>query len=181
MKNTVERNAMAGLYRVIRQGRKIKRLERGLIDLGDLFWNSQRFFSWWCFIVFLMMVLCATTSHADSLIRYTLIDSAAIRAIIGEAEGEPFQGKVAVACAIRNRGSLQGVYGKTAPRVIQNKFSQKTYLQSVQAWEISKDPESCEFIQGADHWEGDKFKRPEWSKRMTKTAHIGNQTFYRGE
>lgn len=103
----------------------------------------------------------------------------AINAIIGEAEGEPYKGKLAVACAIRNRGTLKGVYGETSSRVVQHKYSTKVFVDSVRAWEESFHPENCRFIDGADHWEGTSFKTPSWAKNMVITATIGNQKFYK--
>ncbi len=37
-----------------------------------------------------------------------------VKAIVGEAAGDGYAVQVAVACAIRNRGSLKGVYGVNA-------------------------------------------------------------------
>jgi len=41
----------------------------------------------------------------------------AIRAIIGEASNQGYRGMLIVACAIRNRGTLKGVYGLNAKHV----------------------------------------------------------------
>jgi hypothetical protein len=123
---------------------------------------------------FLMTVILLSVASADEIPKTKFVD-----AIIGEAEGEPYQGKLAVACAIRNRGTLQGVYGVNAPRVRQHKYSTKVFVDSVRAYEESAHPESCEFIDGASFWEGTSFKTPYWAKNMVVTATIGRQRFYR--
>jgi len=101
-------------------------------------------------------------------------DVQAVKAIIGEAEGEPFVGKVAVAEAIRNRGHLKGVYGVKSPRV--KKASLKVWKDAEKAWQESK---KSNLVNGADHWESVDFPVPSWSKSMTKTATIGKHVFYR--
>ena len=40
-------------------------------------------------------------------------DNQAVRAILGEGANQPYAAKLAIACVIRNRGSLRGVYGIT--------------------------------------------------------------------
>ena len=102
-----------------------------------------------------------------------------VNAIIGEAEGEVYKGKLAVACTIRERGSLRGVYGERAPRVLQHKYSPKVFVDAVRAYEESANTNNCEFVGGATHWEGTKFKTPYWAKNMIVTATIGNQRFYK--
>lgn len=104
----------------------------------------------------------------------------AINAIIGESEGEPEEGKIAIACAIRNRGTLNGVYGETAPRVVKHLYSEKTYYLAKSAWVVSESASRCNaLIHGATNWEGTAFKTPSWAKRMVVTATIKNQRFYR--
>lgn len=121
-------------------------------------------------VMFLMLRGCAFA--------YTQEDT--IKAVIGEAEGESQEGKEAVACAIHYRGSLKGVYGLRASRVINHKYSLKTYKQARQAVEIADDREYCEgLINGAQYWEGTYFPTPYWAKSMTLTAVIGHQRFYR--
>ena len=128
-------------------------------------------------VIFFGAFICfkgCTPAHASEI-----NDVQAVMTIIGEAEGEPFEGKLAVACAIRNRGTLKGVYGLRAPRVLNHKYSKQTEQYAVNAWIMSEDSGNCEFIKGADHWEGDKFPKPSWSKKMVETAHIGHQIFYK--
>lgn len=103
----------------------------------------------------------------------------AINAIIGESEGEPFRGKLAVACAIRNRGTLKGVYGERAPRVLSKKYSASILKDATLAWDKSGNKDACSFIGGASFWEGMAFPAPSWAKNMTVTATIGRQRFYK--
>ena len=112
----------------------------------------------------------------------------AVKAIIGEAEGEPYQGKVALAYALINRGTLKGVYGHNA--VIQSKdgrlyrkngrlISEKVQRDALKAWHYAKANPSKDITLGADHWEGTAFKKPYWANGMTETITIGNQRFYK--
>ena len=129
-------------------------------------------------IVMLFIIMSVPTS-----VRAEVDGARAINAIIGEAEGEPYNGKLAVACAIRNREQsrkghgLKGVYGERSPRV--KLAGKKAREDSRRAWEASSDSDACEFIDGADHWEGTAFKTPYWAKDMVITSTIGNQRFYR--
>jgi hypothetical protein len=134
-------------------------------------------------IACIMAILILSLAYAPKANAETIPDSKKIRminAIIGEAEGEGYKGMLAVSCAIRNRGTLKGVYGEHAPRVKNHKYSQKTFVLAVKAYEESKDPIVCGFIGGANHWEGTSFSTPAWSKRMKTTAVIGKQRFFKG-
>lgn len=125
----------------------------------------------------IVFLLCGCN---DPAFAYTEKD--AIKAVIGEAEGESQEGKKAVACAIHYRGTLKGVYGLTAKRVLNHKYSELTYRNAKQAVEASNDEEYCEgLVKGAQYWEGISFPTPSWAKNMTLTTIIGNQRFYRKE
>lgn len=101
----------------------------------------------------------------------------AIRAIIGEAAGEPYIGKVALAEAIRNRASLKGVYGLKRDSFIsaQPKW---VHEQARKAWFASAD---SNYVKGADHWESTDFRDPYWAKGMIVTAEIGKHKFYKAK
>lgn len=106
----------------------------------------------------------------------------AILSIIGEAENQQkySMGMLAIACAIRNRGTLSGVYGLNAPRVKEHKYSQKTYNNAKLAWDKSAIPSACAFINGADGWENvTAFGVPYWVKYSTHTITIGDHRFYK--
>lgn len=105
-----------------------------------------------------------------------------ILAVIGEAEDQDFIGMIGIACAIRNRGTLKGVYGLNAPRVINHKYSQGTYDLAYEAVEIASNERTldyCTFIKGADYWESIKFKKSYWAKDMVETYRHGDHVFYR--
>lgn len=99
----------------------------------------------------------------------------AVKAIIAEAGGEPFQGMVAVGEAIRNRGSLQGVYGLQRASFISHQ-PQWVHEQARRAWMKSA---HSDLVKGAQFWESTDFPTPKWAKQMTETIHIGKHKFYR--
>ena len=124
----------------------------------------------------------ARASGSDDIVKMRIVYS-----VIGEAEGETFLGKKAVACAILNRVSkygsldkaLKGVYGEHSPRVRNRMYSSKVLVDAVRAYEESLEVGSCDFIDGAYAWEGTAFKTPYWVKNMTLVATIGRQNFYK--
>jgi hypothetical protein len=81
---------------------------------------------------------------------------------------------LAIACAIRNRGSLEGVYGGMSKRI----WNQPAWVWELarRAWLISKD---VDIVKGADHWESTDFKVPYWARNMIITCIIGKHIFYR--
>ena len=117
----------------------------------------------------MIVQIWAATAHATPI-----SDADAVRAIIGEAEGESFKGKVAVAEAIRNRGTLRGVYGFKAKRVDQ--APDWVWREARRAWKKSK---QSNLVKGATHFESTDFPIPGWSKKMRMTAHIGKHKFYK--
>lgn len=114
----------------------------------------------------------------------------AVNAIIGEAEGESYFGKLCIAAAIRNRGHLRGVYGERAPRVVgwslrESEAAIKLYgrdvrRDAVRAWEESEhnDP-----THGATGWGNDadlrEFAKHKWWRKCVVTCKIGGHTFYK--
>lgn len=101
-----------------------------------------------------------------------------IRAIIGEASGEGFTGMKAIACAIRNRGTLKGVYGVNAKHV--DKQPKWVWDMAKKAWEES---ETNDITDGATHW-GSKIVDKEWIAKMERSGYVKtfeykNQAFYK--
>ena len=97
--------------------------------------------------------------------------------IIGEAAGRPFVEKVAVARAILNRGTLDGVRG----------FHNQGMIQRQPAW-VWRDARLAlaeartnDAVFGATFWESTNFPRPSWSLGMTETARIGKFIFYKSK
>lgn len=103
-------------------------------------------------------------------------EALAVRAIIGEASNQGFDGMTAVAEAIRNRGTLRGVYGVRAKHV--DLEPQWVWSRAREAWERSK---STNFVKGADMWENEKvFGKPNWDfSKLVFTATVGDHNFYR--
>lgn len=83
---------------------------------------------------------------------HALTKSRVVDTIIGEAEAEPYKGKLAVACAIRERGNLKGCNGWKSERVRGHKYSPKVFVDAVRAYEESRDKNKCMFVNGADSW-----------------------------
>lgn len=122
--------------------------------------------------IFLIFV-CAFSGQG----RAAISDNSAARAIAGEAEGEGPRGMLGVACALRNRGTLKGVYGVNAPRVKEGKVSPEIMREAERAWQKSK---KKDITKGADHWHNLKREGPrKWTKQFKKTAVIGQHVFYK--
>ena len=121
-------------------------------------------------------------AHADPLDYQDML-----RAIIGEAEGEPYAGKVALAYALRNRGKMSGVYGHKAISLRSGAFwrgsrriSASTVDEARNAWNRANSYPSLDPTKGAQFWENIKaFGTPYWASSMIKTARIGNHVFYK--
>ena len=100
----------------------------------------------------------------------------AIRALIGEASNQGERGMQAVAEAIRNRGTLSGVFG------LRRDISREptwVWRMAKNAWQAS---EHSSLVGGADHWENvDQFGVPHWAKKMTPTVKIGAHQFYKSK
>lgn len=102
-------------------------------------------------------------------------DALAVKAIMGEASNQGYEGMVAVGEAIRNRGTLKGVYGVKAKHIY--KEPAWVWNQAEKAWRESA---GSNLVKGADHWENTTaFGTPYWAKSMVVTAKIKDHTFYR--
>ena len=105
---------------------------------------------------------------------YQYIDEI-VKCILGEARGEGYDGMVAIAEAIRNRGTLRGVYGCRAV------FNEPKWVWDLgrKAWEES---EHTQIVKGADHWGSTKVDG-KWIARMEKTmtfkAQVKNHKFFK--
>lgn len=103
-------------------------------------------------------------------------DRNAILSIIGEGENQGYTGMLALAGAIRNRGTLKGVYGIKAPRVVKRLYSKATYVMAEKAWMESL---RVDITKGADHWENIKaFGKPYWAASMKETYRYKDHVFY---
>jgi len=108
---------------------------------------------------------------------HAFTDKQAIKAIIGEAENQGYEGMLAVAGAIRNRGTLKGVYGLHAPRVKNHRYTAQIYSQAAQAWAES---EKRDITHGARFWENTTaFGVPYWAKGMTVVLVVKDHKFFK--
>lgn len=105
----------------------------------------------------------------------------AVKAIIGEAENQGFQGMLDVACGIKARNTLKGVYGLRSRRVRNHKYSSATLNQANLAWSLAvNDSHNCEFLGGATHWENiGAFGKPKWANSMVETYRYRDHVFYK--
>jgi len=78
----------------------------------------------------------AEVRHCHAEVR--LPDQAAIRAIVGEAANQSDRVMLAVAGALRNRGTLAGVYGLNAP--ITRSSTSAVWARAARAWAQSAQP-----------------------------------------
>ena len=98
--------------------------------------------------------------------RRAISDSMAIRAIIGEAGHQGERGMLAVACAIRNRGTLKGVYGVKAKHV--DKEPAYVWTMARKAW---ADSAVKDITNGAQFW-GSVHCDKNWIKNMERKGFI---------
>lgn len=127
-------------------------------------------FLWVCFGLYTLMSVSSGSAEANAV-----IPELAIKAIVGEAAGEPYIGKVALAEAIRNRGHLNGVFGLKRESFISEQ-PKWVHDQAKKAWNASA---KTNHVKGASFWESTDFPEPYWAKGMKVTAHIGKHKFYR--
>jgi len=113
---------------------------------------------------------CICLILASSVCAFT--ETQAVKAIMGEARNQGYQGMLAVACGIRNRGTLQGVYGLNA------KINEPKWVWDMadKAWRESL----TNRIHSGDHWENIKsFGTPEWVKGMKLVYQYKDHVFYK--
>lgn len=126
-------------------------------------------------IIFLLL-LVPNLAYAE-----TIPTERAVKAIIGEAENQGFHGMLAIACSIKNRGNLVGVYGEHASRVKRGLYGHPSANKAHLAWALAtNDPHNCNFLGGADHWENIKaFGKPKWANSMKETYRYKDHVFYK--
>ena len=109
-----------------------------------------------------------------------LTSKSAILAIIGEAEGENYLGKVIIGEIIRRRGSLKGVYGANSRRVKQHLYSQATYDECKKAW---KESARTNYSEHADGWGNAAdlvvFRRSAWFKKCYIVKQVGSHYLWK--
>ncbi|MDE2104610.1 MAG: hypothetical protein KGL39_45665 [Patescibacteria group bacterium] len=118
----------------------------------------------------LLILLVASSLQAEPI-----RDADAIRAIVGEAANQHYQGMLAVAGAIRNRGTLKGVYGLHSK--MPDRQPRWVWAEASKAWSESR---TNDITHGATNWENVKaFGEPYWARSMTVTVTIGDHRFFR--
>ena len=127
--------------------------------------------------IIVVAMLLSGTAHAYETINKA--DLPYVRAIVGEALPD-YSSMYAIACAIRNRGTLKGVYGVNAKHL--QTTDDDTFLKAETAWRMSLINEDV--VKGATHWLSDydlKHSKPSliaFRKKMKETAYIGQTHFY---
>jgi hypothetical protein len=126
-------------------------------------------------VVAFLMATLAGQAISEARSKNLNYDHQAIKAIIGENDKDGFAGMYAVACAIRNRGTLKGVHGRY--KKLWN-VPDGTIMKASRAWHTSE--YGRDVTKGATHWENVKaFGKPKWAKDMVVTATIGRHVFYK--
>jgi spore germination cell wall hydrolase CwlJ-like protein len=107
----------------------------------------------------------------------TLSNTLAVRAIIGEAAGEPFETKLAIAGALRNRGSLAGVRGLRNSKMIDVQPAW-VWADARRAWSESA---TNDLSQGGTYFESTNFTTPFWARGRSPVATVGMFRFWKME
>jgi len=101
-------------------------------------------------------------------------DELSVRAIIGEASNQGYKGMLAVACGIRNRCTLKGVYGVKAKHI--DREPDWVWKMAEEAWAES----SYNLIHEGTHWENVKaFGEPYWVSSMVEVYRHKDHIFYK--
>lgn len=104
-------------------------------------------------------------------------DEQGVKCIIGEAANQGYDGLVAVADALQNRGTTKGVYGCISARA--GKEPAWVWTMARRAWQEAK---TSNPVGGADHWEAvGLYGEPYWAKSMVRTVKIKDHTFYKAK
>ena len=126
--------------------------------------NSKR---WRLMAIFLLVFHSGNAFGAVS-------QSECVQSVMGEARGESYEGKVALAEALYRRGTLKGVYGYKV------KVKEAKWVWN-QAKDACVEGKTSNLVPGATHWEGTAFKTPYWVSSMDEVKVIGNQRFYKNK
>jgi hypothetical protein len=173
----------------VKQYREVRRILRGNLPEEPYVFPTieskkwiKRIFLAMAIIMFLALTAFITlfwmSKDADAA---EIPEHKAILCIIGEAENQGFEGLLAIAHAIRNRGTLKGVYGLHAPRVRYHLYSREILKEATLAWEQSAI--DYDITHGATGWGNKedilKFCWNSWWSKCDVTVHIGDHYFYK--
>ena len=121
-------------------------------------------------MIFAVTFSAALAGLALSASALPFSDDQAVRAIVGETASHP-GAMLAIAGAIRNRGTLEGVQGANARH--NRRESETTFALARSAWAVSRTNDAS---RGATHWFSGEVQ-PGWAVKMKVTAKIGPFTF----
>lgn len=131
-----------------------------------------------------LMILLWLSAMVLLTICYTQIADAAeipaekaVKAILGEAENQGYEGMLAVAVGIRNRGSLNGVFGYKAKRPNTPGMIPAYYWDMARrAWAESEGHR----VHTGDHWENvTAFGMPAWARSMQQVYQVKDHVFWK--
>jgi len=122
-----------------------------------------------------MKMLVIISLAAISLTATAMDSIVGTRAIIGEAAGEPFATKLAIASALRNRDSLDGVRGFSNSRMIDAQPAH-VWADAHRAWAMSA---TNDIVNGAMFFESSNFPTPYWARGIKPVATVGVFRFWK--
>lgn len=115
------------------------------------------------------------------------------RTIVGEAEGESFQGQLAVAEVIRNRARLRHrspyeiVHARkqfsswntpqSRKRFAQLGFGDPSVANALAAWKMVNEPLHEDVVPGATHFYNPELAKPYWVPKMRQVGQVGRHAF----
>lgn len=127
-------------------------------------------------IISLMLILSCQSAYAG------ISEQDGTLAILGEA-GPRYEERLAIAFALQNRGTVQGVYGLRVAKT--RDYSGQDYQNASRAWNEAKNGAVADVTKGSTHWLSDydlKHCRKALTAfrfKMVETAYIGTTHFYR--
>jgi hypothetical protein len=122
-----------------------------------------------------MKIFVIISLAAISLTAAAMDSTVGTRAIIGEAAGEPFATKLAIASALRNRDSLEGVRGFSNARMIDAQPAH-VWADAHRAWAMSA---TNDIVNGATFFESSNFPTPYWARGIKPVATVGVFRFWK--
>lgn len=145
---------------------------------------DQRFIITTMAVLLLTMAVLLISCQAQAS---TITETDAVRAILGEAESEPFIGQIALAEVIRTRGSMKGIYGFNAIKYKNGIYyrgnraiSRQMALQAIKAWKTSATTNYALKAQGWGNAADLKaFRKTRWFKKCYIVKTIGNHHFWK--
>jgi len=121
-------------------------------------------------IINIILLLCfCSVARAE-----VIPEGVALRCVIGEASNQGLEGMKAVSSALRNRGTVKGVYGCKSG--LADKEPEWVWKMARRAWRESA---FRDFANSGTHWENVRaFGLPYWAKNMRVTLKLGDHWFF---